>query len=70
MTDPSQARTIPQLVERAAERFGGSAAIEEGELVLSFEALADVGLEAARACIASGVEPVVTAHVNPLAALT
>ena len=50
-------QTIPQLVSGAAERFGDRNAIEEGDLVLSFAALARESSRAARAFCAAGIEP-------------
>ncbi|MGH0037397.1 MAG: FadD3 family acyl-CoA ligase [Myxococcota bacterium] len=49
--------TIPRLVLGAAERFGDRSAVEEGDLRWSFAALAERGLEAARAFMAAGLEP-------------
>ena len=48
--------TIPQLVARAAERFGDSEAVVDGDVRLSFAEFADAIDEAARALIASGIE--------------
>jgi len=47
--------TIPRLVLAAAERFGERSAVEDGGIRLSFAELAEFGLRAARAFIASGV---------------
>jgi acyl-CoA synthetase (AMP-forming)/AMP-acid ligase II len=49
--------TIPRLVGLAAERFGERAAVEEGEIRLSFAELAAQGLRSARAFCAAGVAP-------------
>ncbi|MCA9512864.1 MAG: FadD3 family acyl-CoA ligase [Myxococcales bacterium] len=49
--------TTPRLVRAAAEAYGSLAAIEEGDVALSFEDLAREGLRAARAFMAAGVEP-------------
>ncbi|MGH0030303.1 MAG: FadD3 family acyl-CoA ligase [Myxococcota bacterium] len=57
MQEPAEHRTIPRLVEAAAARFGAKHAVEEGDRVLSFEGLDAAALEAARAFMASGVEP-------------
>jgi acyl-CoA synthetase (AMP-forming)/AMP-acid ligase II len=48
-------RTIPQVVAHAARRFGGQPAIQDGDTTLSFEELADAGVRASRAFMASGV---------------
>ncbi len=50
------AATIPQLVLAAAERFGDRSAVEDGAVQLSFAALAEAGLRAARAFCAAGIE--------------
>ena len=55
--DTTQAKTIPELVRRAAERFGERTALEENGLKLSFGELREASLAAARAFMASGVEP-------------
>ncbi len=49
--------TIPQVVERAAERFPGGEALVDGEARLSFPDLAATVDEAARALVAWGLEP-------------
>ena len=49
-------QTIPQLVRGAAQRMGSRTAIEEGSTRLSFEDLARVSLQAARAFMAAGIE--------------
>ena len=49
--------TIPGVVREAAETFGDTSAIEEGDLRLDFRELADRGLRSARAFMASGIEP-------------
>ena len=54
---PESAPTIPQLVFRAAERYGDARALEDGEIRLSFRELETEALRAARAFIAAGVEP-------------
>ena len=46
-------KTIPGLVRGAAERFGDQTAIEEGATRLSFRALAQSSLQAARAFMAA-----------------
>jgi acyl-CoA synthetase (AMP-forming)/AMP-acid ligase II len=48
--------TIPQLIARAAERFGDSEAVVDGEVRLSFQEFADEIDKAARALLASNVE--------------
>jgi acyl-CoA synthetase (AMP-forming)/AMP-acid ligase II len=50
------ALTIPRAVSLAAERFGDRSALEDGDLRFTFRELADAGLRAARAFLASGVE--------------
>ena len=50
-------QTIPRLVQGAAERFGDRAAVEDGDVTLSFSELAQGGLEASRAFIAAGLAP-------------
>jgi acyl-CoA synthetase (AMP-forming)/AMP-acid ligase II len=57
MTDPARERTIPRLVESAGLRFGARPALCDGDVTLSFEALAARSLEAARAFLAAGVAP-------------
>ena len=47
--------TIPRLVQAAAERFADRHAIEDGEVTLTFAALAEAGLRAARAFCAAGI---------------
>ncbi len=54
---PESAPTIPQLVFRAAERYGDTLALEDGEIRLSFRELEAEALRAARAFIAAGIEP-------------
>lgn len=49
--------SIPHVVRAAAERFGNSTAIIDGELRLSFEELSGRMLDAVRATIALGIEP-------------
>jgi acyl-CoA synthetase (AMP-forming)/AMP-acid ligase II len=49
--------TIPQLVARAARQFGDREAVVDGDVRLSFAQFADAIDTAARALIASGVEP-------------
>lgn len=49
--------TIPRLVQAAARRFGEHSAVEDGDIRLSFAALAHAGLEASRAFCAAGVAP-------------
>jgi acyl-CoA synthetase (AMP-forming)/AMP-acid ligase II len=52
----ADAPTIPQLVQAAGKRFGQRSALEEGEARFTFAELADAGLRAARAFMASGIE--------------
>src|SRR5690349_7747797 len=49
--------TIPQVVARAVERFGGREAMVDGAVRLSFTELGGQIDQAANALIASGVEP-------------
>src|SRR5690348_16176502 len=49
--------TIPRLLRRSAERFGDAPAIVDQGVTLSFTALRDAAGEAARALMASGVQP-------------
>ncbi|MCP4003930.1 MAG: AMP-binding protein [bacterium] len=51
-----QEQSIPALILGAAERFASASAIEDGEVELSFNALADASLAAARSFIARGIE--------------
>ena len=52
-----QEQTIPRLVQAAGRRFGARTAVEDGALRLTFEELAQSGLEAARGFIAAGLAP-------------
>ena len=54
---PFLERTIPRVVQAAAERFAGRSAIEDGPVRLTFAELGDAGLRATRAFCAAGVEP-------------
>jgi len=49
--------TIPGILDRAAERFGDSEGLVDGDLRLSFSELVDEIDRAAAALVASGVEP-------------
>ncbi|MEQ1787125.1 MAG: FadD3 family acyl-CoA ligase [Acidimicrobiales bacterium] len=49
--------SIPGLARSAAERFGEAEAVVDGDVRLSFAALADAAREAGRAFVAAGVEP-------------
>lgn len=49
--------TIPRLLQAAADRFGDRHAIEDGPVTLTFPALAEAGLQAARAFSAAGIVP-------------
>ena len=48
-------RTIPDALSHAAERFGSSSAIEEGDVRLDFESLATSAEKAARGFLAAGI---------------
>jgi len=50
-------RTIPQVVEQAAERFGDREGLVDGDLRLSFAEVAERVDGAARALLATGVQP-------------
>ena len=54
---PRLPTTIPAVVERAAKRFGDGEALVDGEVRLSFRELAGEIDRAARALVASGIEP-------------
>ncbi|MEY2430733.1 MAG: HIP---CoA ligase [Acidimicrobiaceae bacterium] len=57
MTSPDLPQTIPQVIRRAATMFGGQEGVVDGDVRLSFtELVAEIDI-AARALIASGVEP-------------
>ena len=49
-------KTIPHLVQGAAQRFGQSTAIEDGDVHLNFQELAHAGLETARAFLQAGLK--------------
>jgi acyl-CoA synthetase (AMP-forming)/AMP-acid ligase II len=49
--------TTPRLLRSAAERFGASDALVDGDVRLTFEQLADAALDAGRAFVAAGLEP-------------
>jgi acyl-CoA synthetase (AMP-forming)/AMP-acid ligase II len=53
---PTDATTIGQLIAVAADTFGEKAAIEDGDVTISYRDLHVRGLQAARAFIASGLE--------------
>ena len=57
MTDAELPQTIPQVVRRAAERFGDREGVVDGDVRLTFAGFADEIGHAARALIATGVEP-------------
>ncbi len=57
MTDPDLPLTIPAVVERAAAQFGSLEGLVDGDIRLTFAELAAQVDVAARAFIASGVEP-------------
>ena len=48
--------TIPQLVQRAAQQFGGHSAIEDGDIRLSYAQLEQARVRAAKAFIAAGIQ--------------
>jgi acyl-CoA synthetase (AMP-forming)/AMP-acid ligase II len=50
-------RTVPEMLDRAAARFADAEAIADGNVRLSFRALADEARETSRAVIAAGVAP-------------
>lgn len=54
---PADERTIPRLVQAAAERFPDRGAVEGGAVELNFAELAEAGRRAARAFCAAGIEP-------------
>ncbi len=54
---PTTARTIPQLLDRAAATFGELVAIEHGEVGLSFLELREAAHRAARALVGIGIRP-------------
>lgn len=49
--------SIPKLVFAAAQRHGNLAAIEDGELIVSYQDLPSLSLDVCRALIASGINP-------------
>lgn len=51
-----EAETIPQLVQKSAHVFGDAAAIEDGDVTLSFRQLDKAGVEAGRAFRAAGIK--------------
>jgi acyl-CoA synthetase (AMP-forming)/AMP-acid ligase II len=52
---PESVRTIPRLVQAAAECYGERGAVEDGDVCLSFAELADAGLRATSAFCAAGL---------------
>jgi len=56
-TGATDLRTIPAVVERAAARFGEREALVDGDRRLTFADLAAAADDAARAYVASGIEP-------------
>jgi acyl-CoA synthetase (AMP-forming)/AMP-acid ligase II len=56
MGESDTALTVPQVVERARERFGDREGLVDGDLRLSFAEVADRADEAARALIAWGLQ--------------
>lgn len=57
MSEPTTARTVPQLVRGSAEAFGDQPAIIDGEVVVTFAGLAGDALQAARGFTALGIRP-------------
>jgi acyl-CoA synthetase (AMP-forming)/AMP-acid ligase II len=57
MSEPTTARTVPQLVRASAQAFGGRPAIIDGDVVRTFAELADDVLQSARGFTALGVRP-------------
>ena len=57
MTEPDLPQTIPAVLARAAERFGDREALVDERARLTYAELATAVEQAARALIASGVEP-------------
>ena len=53
---PTDTSTIPELIAVAADTFGEKAAIEDGDVTISYRDLYVRALQAARAFIASGLE--------------
>ncbi len=49
-------KTLPQIVQRAAQQFGSKIAIEDGELQFSYAELEAARLQAARAFLALGID--------------
>jgi len=57
MSEPTTARTAPQLVRASAKAFGDQPAIIDGEVVITFAGLAGDALQAARGFTALGIRP-------------
>ena len=60
MTDtvdiPFDFETIPQLLQKSVERFGDAHAIEDGDITLTYSALAEKVEEATRAVMSAGIK--------------
>jgi acyl-CoA synthetase (AMP-forming)/AMP-acid ligase II len=52
---PCQARTLPALVERAAEQFSGCSAVEDGDVRVGYAELGDWVRRSSRAFLAAGI---------------
>ena len=57
MTDPDLPQTIPAVLARAAQRFGGCEALVDERARMTYAELAEAASCTARALIASGIEP-------------
>ena len=57
LTDIAQNGTVPRLALAASEAYGAGNAIEDGDFVLRYDALADAMIESARGFVAAGIEP-------------
>src|SRR2546430_14690481 len=57
MRADNQYRSIPRMALAAAERFGTAAAVVDGDVTLTFEAVAAEMLSVARGLVARGVRP-------------
>lgn len=53
---PTDAKTIPQLIAVAAEKYGDKAAIEDGDVTISYAGLYERSIACARAFIGAGLE--------------
>ena len=57
LTDIAQNGTVPRLALAASEAYGAGNAIEDGDFVLRYDALADAMIASARGFVAAGIEP-------------